>query len=170
MRLARAVRNLTCALAWAIASPLLAQHATTSYAPAGYAPEMAPVMVPATSTPQTGSVTSSAATATTGTATFSSGSASIGPLAPVLNRNIRVILKGTWSGSFVVGTSSAANACAAGTINPLTIAGATWGSFTANANETVDTPTLGATTSAAAPVYCATATITSGTLTYELRQ
>ncbi|KAK0330898.1 hypothetical protein LTR94_031025, partial [Friedmanniomyces endolithicus] len=114
----------------------------------------------ATSIAQTGSVTSTAATPTSGTATFAAGSAVIGPLTPQLGREIRVVLRGTWSGTVAIGTSI--DACA--TINPLTIAGQTWGSFAGNANESVDVPTL------AGVSYCATATITSGTLNYAVRQ
>ena len=166
--LARAALALSALIA---CTPVIAQHATTSVAPAGYAPEQAIVTVPAYSVGQEGSVNSTAVTPTTGVAIFASGSAIIGPFAPQLGRDIRVVLKGTWQGSFSIGTSSAANACAPGTINPLTIGGQAWGTYTANANEVVDTPSLGATTAGvAAPVYCATATITSGTLTYAVRQ
>lgn len=159
--LARAALGLAALLACA---PVLAQHAAVSVAPAGYAPEVATVTVAATSLPQEGAVTATSATATSGTASIAAGTAVIGPLTPQLGRDIRVVLKGTWAGSFAIGTSTATNACAAGTINPLTIAGQAWGVYTANANEAVDTPTL------AGIVYCATATITSGTLTYAVRQ
>ncbi|WP_298690155.1 hypothetical protein [uncultured Sphingomonas sp.] len=158
---ARAACLLSAFVAWA---PSLAQHATASAAPAGYAPEQAVVTVPAYSIGQEGVVTSTAATPTSGGAAFASGAAVVGPFAPQLGRDIRVVLKGTWAGGFVVGTSTSANACAAGTINPLTVAGQPWGNFSANANEVVDTPTL------AGIVYCATATVTSGSLSYSLRQ
>lgn len=134
------------------------------------------VVPPAASTPQEGTVTATTAIATSGTATTAAGVATIGPFAPQLGRDIRVILRpsasgGSWTGTFAIGTSSAANACAAGTINPLTIGGQPWGVYTGNANEAVDTPSLGATPAGApAPVYCATATITSGSLTYAVRQ
>ena len=96
--------------------------------------------------------------ALTGTAT--TGATAIGPFVPQLGRGIRVILRGTWAGTFAVSTS--VDACA--TLNPLTIGGSTWGSFTGNANEIVDIPTL------AGVVYCATATVSSGSLSYGVRQ
>ncbi len=152
-------------------------------APAGFAPMQAPcvrqadksciavsVSTPmptsaaplpaAASTALMGSVTSSAVTPTSGPATIAAGVATIGPIAPELGRGIRVILRGTWSGTFAVGTS--VDGCA--TVNPLTIAGSSWGSFTGSANEIVDIPTL------AGVVYCATAAVASGTLSYGVRQ
>jgi hypothetical protein len=98
----------------------------------------------------------SAAIADTATA----GTKVVGPFSPQLGRGIRVILRGTWTGTFVVGTSI--DGCA--TISPLTIGGSTWGSFTGSANEIVDIPTL------AGVVYCATATVSSGSLSYGVRQ
>lgn len=133
-------------------------------------PQQALIVAAAESVAQEGTVSSAAATPASGTATFSGGTALIGPLAPQLGRDIRVILKGTWSGSFQIGTASAANGCTAGNINPLTVAGQSWGSFTGNANEVVDTPTLGAAGANGAPVYCAIATVSSGMLTYAVRQ
>ena len=133
-------------------------------------PQQALIVAPADSIAQEGTVTSTAATPTSGSATFAGGTAYIGPLTPQLGRDIRVILKGTWGGSFAIGTASAANGCTAGNINPLTVAGQSWGSFIANANEVVDMPTLGASGASGAPVYCAIATISSGTLTYAVRQ
>jgi hypothetical protein len=97
-------------------------------------------------------------TALTGTAPI--GTTTFGPFVPQLGRGIRVILRGTWAGTFAVSTS--VDACA--TLNPLTIGGSTWGSFAGNANEIVDIPTL------AGVVYCATATVTSGSLSYGVRQ
>jgi hypothetical protein len=114
----------------------------------------------ATSTAQIGSVTSSGVTPTSGAATFSGGTATIGPLAPQLGRPIRVVLTGTWTGTFKVGTS--ASACA--TFNPLTVGGQPWASYTANINEDVDVPMI------SVVVYCAQATVTSGTLNYAVRQ
>ncbi|MEG3175824.1 hypothetical protein U1872_06250 [Sphingomonas sp. RB3P16] len=114
----------------------------------------------ATSTPQLGTVTSSTATATSGTATFAAGVATIGPLTPQLGRPIRVVLKGTWSGTIYAGTST--DGCA--NINPLTIGGQPWASFTGNANEDIDMANV------AGVVYCARATIASGTLTYGVQQ
>jgi hypothetical protein len=123
-------------------------------------PTTAAPLSAAASTALNGTATSSAVTPTSGAATIAAGVATIGPLAPELGRGIRVILRGTWSGTFALGTS--VDACV--TVNPLTIGGMTWGSFTGSANEIVDIPTL------AGVVYCATATISSGTLTYGVRQ
>lgn len=104
-----------------------------------------------------GPLAAATSTALTGTAT--TGTTLIGPFTPQLGRAIRVILRGTWAGTFAVSTS--VDACA--TLNPLTIGGSTWGSFTGNANEVVDIPTL------AGVVYCATATVSSGSLSYGVR-
>lgn len=156
--------------------------ANSVLAPAGFAPMQAPCvrqadkscvavstsnpfptttapLPAAASTALMGSVTSSAVTPTSGSATIAAGVATIGPFTPELGRGIRVILRGTWSGTFAVGTS--VDGCS--TINPLTIGGATWASFTGSANEIVDIPTL------AGVVYCATATVTSGSLSYGVR-
>jgi hypothetical protein len=118
------------------------------------------VMTAAPSTALLGSLNSTAVTPTSGGAALVSGVARIGPLVPQLGRAVRVVLKGTWVGSFALGTS--VDGCA--TINPLTVGGQAWGVFTANANEPVDVPTL------AGVGYCATAAITSGTLSYSVRQ
>jgi hypothetical protein len=117
-------------------------------------------VIAATSTAQSGSVTSAAVTPTSGTATFAAGAATIGPLTPQLGRPVRVVLAGTWSGSFTAGTSS--DGCV--TINPLTVGGLSWGSFTANANEDIDTPMV------STAAYCAKATVTSGTMSYSVQQ
>lgn len=101
-----------------------------------------------------------AATSVALAGTVATGTTVVGPFTPQLGRGIRVVLRGTWSGTFAVGTS--VDSCA--TINPLTIGGSTWGSFTGSANEVVDVPTL------AGVVYCATATIATGTLIYGVRQ
>lgn len=100
------------------------------------------------------------ATSTALAGTASPGTTVVGPFTPQLGRGIRVTLRGTWSGTFAVGTSI--DACS--TISPLTIAGTTWGSFTGSANEVVDIPSL------AGVVYCATATVSSGSLSYGVRQ
>ncbi len=113
-----------------------------------------------TSTAQTGTVTSSAITPSTGSGSFSAGTATIGPLTPQLGHPVQVVWTGTWTGTVFVGTST--NNCT--TVTPLTVAGGPWASYTANANESVDTPTV------SGPVYCAKATIASGTLTYKVTQ
>lgn len=101
-----------------------------------------------------------AATSTALTGTATTGTAIVGPFTPQLGRGIRITLRGTWAGTFAVGTSI--DACT--TISPLTIGGQAWGSFTGSANEIVDIPTL------AGVVYCATATVSSGSLSYGIRQ
>ncbi|HEX2594818.1 MAG TPA: hypothetical protein VHL34_25170 [Rhizomicrobium sp.] len=130
-------------------SPALAQHATTSLAPAGFAPEYAPVVVAATSTALT--------------ATPVTGTTMLGPFNPQLGRDLRIIIKGTgWAGTITVGTSTKAEACS--TLNALTVAGQPWGSYTGNANEVVDTPTLDNI------VYCVQAVIASGSPSITVRQ
>lgn len=118
------------------------------------------IFTAATSTPQIGSATSSGVTPSSGTATFAGSVATIGPLIPQLGRVLYVQWTGTWTGSVYVGTST--NNCV--TVIPLTAAGATWGSYTGNANEPVDLPM------SASNQYCAIATITSGTLNYTVTQ
>lgn len=117
----------------------------TTVSPSNPLPTVEGPLTPATSTALVGTVTT--------------GTTVIGPFTPQLGRAIRVILRGTWAGTFTVSTS--VDGCT--TVNPLTIGGSTWGSFTGNANEVVDIPTL------AGVVYCATATISSGSLTYGVR-
>lgn len=151
-------------------APALAQAAGSSVQfPAGWAPGSSPCVQQADAKCAPVSLTNplpiadgplSAATSTALTGTVTTGTTTIGPFTPQLGRGIRVILRGTWAGTFAVGTS--VDACA--TINPLTIGGSTWGSFTGNANEVVDIPTL------AGVVYCATATVSSGSLSYGVRQ
>jgi hypothetical protein len=140
-----------------------------------------PITPVATSLPLEADVTSSGVTVAStcavgnltgqpcGAASFASGVATMGPFTPILGRDLRIIIRPTvagtlWTGTVAIGTSTAANACAPGTINPLTIGGYQWGSYTANANEAVDTPTL------ASVVYCVTATITSGSARVAVRQ
>lgn len=151
-------------------APVLAQAAGSSVQfPAGYATgnspcvkladgSCAPVSLSNPLPIASGPLSAATSTALSGTAT--TGTTAIGPFTPQLGRDIRVILRGTWAGTFTVGTS--VDACT--TINPLTIGGSTWGSFTGNANEVVDIPTL------AGVVYCATATVSSGSLSYGVRQ
>ena len=111
-----------------------------------------------------------AATSTPLAGTPAVGTTTLGPFVPQLGRDIWILIKGTWAGTISVGTSPATDNCAT-IFNPLTVAGSTWASFTANANETVSTPTRGATPAGvAAPVYCVKSVITSGAPTVELRQ
>lgn len=117
--------------------------------------------VKASSTPCSVSATSSAITPTGCTGTGSSGTYVAGPFNPQAGYPVRIVTSGTWSGSIAVGTSS--DNCT--TVNPLTVAGQTYGSFTGNANEAVDVP---ATTGSIA--YCMSITVSSGTLSAALRQ
>lgn len=154
--------------ACALSGPAGAQTATKALAPAGYAPISTPCIVQrdgtcaasVQSTAQTGTVTSSAATASTGAATFASGTAKIGPLAPTVGFPIRLKLLGTWSGTAYVGTS--VDSCA--TVNQLT-AGGSGVAYSANANEIIDAPA-----NTGPDTYCLVATVSTGTLTYALRQ
>lgn len=135
-------------LAFALsAAPAFAQAGSSVQFPAGYASGTSPCVKLADGTCAPVSLTNPLPIAD-------------GPFAPQLGRGIRVILRGTWAGTFAVSTS--VDACA--TLNPLTIGGSTWGSFNVNANEIVDIPTL------AGVVYCATATVSSGSLSYGVRQ
>ncbi|KQO13294.1 hypothetical protein [Sphingomonas sp. Leaf242] len=146
----------------------LAQAGSSVQFPAGYASGTSPCVKLADGTCAPVSPTNplpiadgplAAATSTPLSGTATTGTIVIGPFIPQLGRAIRVILRGTWTGTFAVSTS--VDACA--TLNPLTIGGSTWGSFTGNANEVVDIPTL------AGVVYCATATVSSGSLSYGVR-
>lgn len=110
------------------------------------------------------------ATSTPVSATLPVGTTIMPPFVPQLKRGVRVIIKGTWSGTVTIGTSSAANACAAAAISPLTVAGAPSAVFSSNANELIDVATLGATPGEAAPVYCAQGVITSGAASVTVRQ
>lgn len=114
----------------------------------------------ATSTAQTGTITATAATATSGAATFSAGTGKAGPLTPTRGYAIRLQLKGTWSGTAYLGTST--DGCA--TVSPLTAGGSPI-TYTAPLNEIVDAPA-----STGSDAYCLVATLTSGTLTYSVRQ
>lgn len=115
----------------------------------------------ATSTPCIVSATTSAATPTGCTATGSAGTYVVGPFTPQPGYPIRLVTTGTWVGTIAVGTS--VDSCA--TVNALTVAGLTWGSYTGNANEAVDVPpTTGGVK------YCLSITVTSGTLSAALRQ
>jgi hypothetical protein len=110
--------------------------------------------------PLTGTATSSAVTPTSGDAVFSAGTATIGPLTPIMGKEIWVTLSGTWAGSVQLLRSTDAGM----TKLPLTVAGATYGAFTGNANEQVAFP------SDTAGIYYLTATLSSGTLTYRVAQ
>ena len=125
-------------------------------------PAQAPSAAP--SIPALGTVTATAVTSTSGTTpTFASGTATI-PFTPTIGLPIRIILKGGATFSAYVGTS--ANACAS--VNPLTVGGQPWATFTGSADEYVDTPVT--TIASAGLTYCLVATVTSGTLTYGVRQ
>lgn len=115
----------------------------------------------AISTACTAVVTSGAATPTGCSASGGAGSYVVGPFSPSPGYPVRLVATGTWSGSITIGTSI--NNCS--TLNGLTVAGVAYGVFTGNANEAVDVP---ATTGGVS--YCASITVTSGTLTLALRQ
>ena len=104
-----------------------------------------PSMSAASSAPLTGSV---------------SASGVVGPFSPVLGRTIWVSLTGTWTGSVVVQRSIDGGA----TRQPLTVAGQSWASFTANANEPIGDETV------AGATYYLAITINSGALSYRIAQ
>ena len=120
MKLLRLAGALALAL---FASPCLAQNASSVVAPSGFAPMQAPCVKQANSTcapvsataplpttpgplaaassiPLAGTVTSTAVTPTSGAATFASGTATIGPLTPILGRDIALKLWTTNSAAF----------------------------------------------------------------------
>ena len=90
----------------------------------------------------------------------SSASATVGPFTPQLGRPIWLTLSGSWSGTVVVLRSTDGGA----TKLPLTAAGQGWGAFGANVNEPVGEETV------AAARYYLQITLTSGSVTYEVRQ
>lgn len=115
----------------------------------------------ATSTACVVSATSTATTPTGCTSTGSAGTYIVGPFTAQAGYPVRLVTTGTWTGSIAVGTSI--DSCA--TVNALTVAGQSWGTFTGNANEAVDVPpTTGSVK------YCLSITVSSGTITAALRQ
>lgn len=104
-----------------------------------------PEASPSTSTPRAGTA---------------SVSTMVGPFVPQLARAIWLTLSGTWAGTAQLLRSTDGGA----TKLPLTIAGASWGSFTANGNEPV------AEESDAAATYYLSITLTSGSVTYRVAQ
>lgn len=103
------------------------------------------ISLPATSTPLTGTA---------------NASTTVGPFTPQLARAIWIVLSGTWTGTVQVLRSTDGGA----TKLPLTVAGASWASFTANANEPV------AEESDAAATYYLSITLASGSVTYRVAQ
>lgn len=83
-----------------------------------------------------------------------------GPFQPALGVPITVTLAGTWTGTVKVMRSTDNGA----TLMPLTVAGAPWGEFQANANEQVWSEA-----EAAARFYL-TIDLTSGSLSYRVAQ
>jgi hypothetical protein len=84
----------------------------------------------------------------------------IGPFLPELGRPVWLSLSGSWSGTVTVRRSVDGGA----TTQPLTLGGAAWASFTANANEPV------AEEHEAAATYYLDVQIGSGTLAYRVSQ
>jgi hypothetical protein len=117
--------------------------------------------VAASSTPCVVSASTTTGTATGCNSAGSAGAYTFGPFAPQAGYPVRLVSTGTWAGSMAVGTS--VDSCAS--VNPLTVAGSTWGTYTGNANEAVDVPP---TTGGVA--YCLTVSLTSGTLNAAIRQ
>jgi hypothetical protein len=163
------------------ASGVTQTFATTKLPDGTIAANTVPIVPAATSIPLEADVTASGVSVVSactvggiagqpcGAASFSGGVATMGLFTPILGRDLRIIIRPTtagspWTGTVQVGTSTAANACAANTINPLTIGGQTWGSYTGNANEVVDTPTLWGV------AYCVTVTMQTGSARVAVRQ
>jgi hypothetical protein len=87
-------------------------------------------------------------------------SATIGPFVPDLDRPIWVTLAGNWTGRV-----SVLRSLDGGTTKlPLTAGGRSWGSFTANAQEAIGEENMPEAS------YWLFASITSGTLTYQVAQ
>ena len=89
-----------------------------------------------------------------------SASAQVGPFLPELDRPIRLGLSGSWTGRVRLLRSIDGGA----TREPLTLAGASWASFTANANEVV------AEESVAGASYYLDLAISAGTIAYRVAQ
>lgn len=176
VRLWAALLALSCLPSYAIA-----QAVGPAAAPGGYAPSFSPCAVAADgkcytigaanglptstaiaiSTPCVIAAAPTVATPSGCTYTGSAGAYIVGPFVPQAGYPVRLVATGTWTGSITVGTSM--DNCA--TVNALTVAGQTWGSYTGNANEAVDVPpTTGGVK------YCLSLTVTSGTLNVALRQ
>ncbi|MBA2935966.1 hypothetical protein HZF05_17945 [Sphingomonas sp. CGMCC 1.13654] len=101
-------------------------------------------------------------TAATATPLVGSASASgaAGPFTPELGRAIWLTLGGTWAGTVrVLRSLDGGTTCL-----PLSAGGQPWGVFTANAQEPVREETV------AGATYWLDIALTSGTLTYEVRQ
>lgn len=99
----------------------------------------------ATSTPLTGSANASGTTPS---------------FDPELGRPVWVTLTGTWTGTVRVVRSTDGGA----TWSPLTVAGGSWGQFTANCNEPVTEE------GDAAATYALSMTLSSGTVSYRVAQ
>lgn len=101
--------------------------------------------------------TGSVPVALTGTTTTTSV---LGPYQPSIDRSIMLALSGTWTGTVKVLRSTDGGV----TKLPLTVAGTTWGQFTANACEPVWED------ADAASRFYLDVTLASGTLAYRLSQ
>lgn len=87
-------------------------------------------------------------------------SGTVGPFAPQLGRPVWLTLSGSWTGTVQLMRSEDGGA----TLLPLTLAGAPWGSFTANCNEPVAEETV------AGATYHLALTLGSGSVTYRVAQ
>jgi hypothetical protein len=101
-----------------------------------------------------------AAAATAPLAGTATASGRVGPYIPEPDRPIHLTLSGGWIGRITLLRSVDGGAAA----EPLTLAGAPWGVFTANANEPV------AEESVAGASYYLDLVLTSGTVTYRVAQ
>lgn len=159
-----------CLLACMLLSPAYVMAQTTAssvQAPAGYAPMSAPCVkqvdgkcVPVG--PDAALPTAPAQTAATSTPLAGSSSTTqvVGPFAPQLGRPMNVTLSGTWTGSAQLLRSIDGGT----TKTPITVGGATWASYSANANEPAWVETE------AGATYYLALTLSAGTLTYRVSQ
>ena len=163
-------RTLLAGVLALVAVPAVAQHASTSAAPAGFVPETAPMTFAALSSPCTGTATTSTATSTSPTATADqvklgyatcavtlAAGVSTFEFTPQLGRPIRLVTKLTAGSSYSAQVFTSPDHCV--TLNQITVVGTTWAQFlnaTGTINEDVDTPYLAGIT------YCAQLTPASG--------
>ncbi len=161
------------ALAFMMLSPawVMAQVAGTSEQArgAGYAPMYTPCTkqpdgkcrAVAAADPMPVAATASQAAATSTPLTGSSATTqTVGPFAPQLGRPMNVTLSGTWTGSAQLLRSIDGGT----TKTPITVGGATWASYSANANEPAWVETE------AGATYYLALTLSAGTLTYRVSQ
>lgn len=98
--------------------------------------------------------------ATTALSGNAAASTVVGPYQPALGRPVMLVLTGSWTGTVTVNRSADGGT----TRQPLTVAGTTWGQFSANCCEAVWEES-----EAVARLYL-DITLTSGSVTYRMAQ